>query len=146
MGQVGGRSAGWGARIVAWALFHLLTASPALAQERHAVAGGSVTIEQPVGGSFALLASNEALTAVFRPPGPEISAPARDRTRTGTAAYSAYIGSAAERIVVNTGDPIEVSVHFLSLYGMKYGQNLVLASPMRPPVRAQAILVLVNFN
>lgn len=127
-------------------LLALPTAAPAEAQSHESSGSGAVVIEQAVGGSFALLTSNQALTAVFRPRSLELSSPMRDVARSVAAAYSAYIGSAADKVVINRGDTIEISVNYWALSDLRSGQPFGLASQTRPAAGAQVFVVLVNFN
>lgn len=131
---------------IACAWLALLTAVPALAQTHQAEATGSVSIEQPVGASFAQVTSNQALTAVFQQGPLGNSGPNLGAIRSRVFAYMASIASPMGRGVVNSDGADEASVQTLALNGMKYGQPFMIASADQGHERPWAILVIVNFN
>lgn len=147
MGQTGVRSTGQRAvGSFGCALFALVIASPVRGQTVQTDAAGSVIIEQPVGGSFALLASNQALTAVFRPRSLDAAELAVMPVRAGTFAYNGARGTAVGRAISYSADAECIAVHVLQATSLKFGQPLAFSAQAQASDRAQAILVLVNFN
>jgi hypothetical protein len=137
------------AHVVVHALGCLLAASPAMAQSTQMQSAVSVSIEQPVGGSFTVATANRILTAIFRSgstssiePNPALLSGIRTRLQ----AFGSPAAASVSRSVVYSYDAIFVGVHLVRLDGATGEVPFVADNDPGSVKRGRAVLILANFN
>ncbi len=121
--------------------------TPALAPAKanSATAGGYVRIEPAVGGSFALEATRQAVTAIFQPRSLETITQFPRLVRRGASAYSALIAPLGGQPMLYAGDASEVYA-YLAINSINYPQYADFNNFIGSQGRLKVVLVLVNFN
>lgn len=142
---------------LACALFALLEGAAAFGQSSTAAAApmptatsaataaGSVRIEPAVGGSFALEANRQAITAIFQPRSLETIAQFPRSGRRGASTYSALIAPTGGQSLLYAGDANEVYA-YLAINNINYPQYSDFKRFIGAGGRLKVVLVLVNFN